>query len=449
LFFLLFLILNTSEAALVGGPPAGASQPGLEAKKRDSYRGIIVANVTSADQIKIPRYAACRLWGFSNTDPGIYGAFGWYLGSRGPVVKPSIYGPTYVELRSLYNYHYMSVCAERPNPHPDTVELFDPRGTTVRGAVFSFNPVVTYTTPWSRTATLTWSWHNVYSRTTFTTTRDFLYLTGLPGREQFIDPTSTRLFATTTTWYPLATGGDDNWWNVRTQTRTLTFTYSTTYEQLGRGSATTWTVTVPVTSYYIRPGHYDLRYTVTKTFTVSTSGRTTVYLYHTITDTVNDVFTAVFTAPGTTWRDDARDMQRIAFPGTIWAEIRRCQDERRDPCPGWYYVRDYYGLAYVKVVDLWNTTNVLAFKTGGGDFVVRVDRPIGIAAVYTYGSTEQRLPPPPPPPRGRENYCIDKTETCPSFDAGKVRLTSDIWDAAPGLNLMTRRIPIPKKRTLA
>jgi hypothetical protein len=232
----------------------------------------------------------------------------------------------------------------------------------------------------------------------------------------------------------MATGGGfwgiDDSFNVRTQTRTLTLTYSTTYEQLGRGSATTWTVTVPVTSYYIRPGHYTLFYTITKTFTVSASGRTTVYLYHTITTTVNDVLTAVFTAPGTTWRDDSRDMQRIAFPGTIYAEIRRCQDERRDPCPGWYYVRDWYKLAYVKVVDLWNTTNVLAFKTGGGDFVVRVDRPIGIAAVYTYDRTDQRLPP-PPRTRGYENYCIDSVATCESFNADKVTRTSPTSDTAP------------------
>jgi hypothetical protein len=417
--------LTITDQRVVGGFPSWGFQPGLEAKKRDPYRGIIVANVTSADQIKIPRYAACRLWGFSNTNPGIYGAFGWHLGSHGPVVKPSIHGPTYVALRNLYTYYGMSVCAERPNPHPDTAELFDPRGTTVRGAVFSFNPVATYTTPWSRTATLTWSWQNAYSRTTFTTTRVDRWYTGLPGYE---------LLRTTTTWYPLATGGGfwgiDDSFNVRTQTRTLTLTYSTTYEQLGRGSATTWTVTVPVTSYYIRPGHYDLRYTITKTFTVSASGRTTVYLYHTITETVNDVLTAVFTAPGTTWRDDARDMQRIAFPGTIYADIRRCQDERRNPCSGWYYVRDYYGLAYVKVVDLWNTTNVLAFKTGGGDFVVKVDRPIGIAAVYTYDRTDQRLPPPPPPPRRGEPGCIESANLCDSFDAGtKVVRTSSTKEA--------------------
>jgi hypothetical protein len=233
----------------------------------------------------------------------------------------------------------------------------------------------------------------------------------------------------------MATGGGfwgiDDWFNVRTQTRTLTLTYSTTYEQLGRGSATTWTVTVPVTSYYIRPGHYTLFYTITKTFTVSASGRTTVYLYHTITTTVNDVLTAVFTAPGTTWRDDSRDMQRIAFPGTIYAEIRRCENERRDPCPGWYYVRDWYKLAYVKVVDLWNTTNVLAFKTGSGDFVVKVDRPIGIAAVYTYDRTEERLPPPPRPPLQGEPGCIEQVNTCGSFDSDKVVRTSSTKEAHP------------------
>jgi hypothetical protein len=414
--------LTITDQRVVGGFPSWGFQPGLEAKKRECRIGscsIVVANVTSADQIKIPRYAACRLWGFSNTAPGIYGAFGWYLGSNGPVVKPSILGPTYVALRNLFTYYGMSVCAESPYggpppPHPDTAELFDPRGTTVRGAVFSFNPVATYTTPWSRTATLTWTWQNVYSRTTFTETRTFHEWTRLPGNDGWFS---------TTTWYPLANGGD-GWWNVRTQTRTWTLTYSTTYEQLGRGSATTWTVTVPVTSYYIRPGYYDLRYTITKTFTVSASGRTTVYLYHTTATTVNDVLTAVFTAPGTTWRDDTRDMQRIAFPGTIYADIRRCQDERRDPCPGWYYVRDWYGLAYVKVVDLWNTTNVLAFKTGGGDFIVKVDRPIGIAAVYTYARTEEKLPPPPPPPIKAEPGCIEGVDICSSFDSNLVPRTS-------------------------
>lgn len=421
--------LTMTDQRVVGGFPSWGFQPGLEAKKRECRPGticsIVVANVTSADQIKIPRYVACRLYGFSNTAPGIYGVFQWYLGSNGPVVKPSILGPTYVALTNLYTYYGMSVCAEHsygrpPPPHPDTVELFDPRGTTVRGTVFSFNPAATYTTPWSRTATLTWTWQNAWTRTTFTTTRVFIMRTGLPGDYVFF----------TTKWYPLATGGDD-WWNVKTQMRTLTLTYSTTYEQLGRGNATTWTVTVPVTSYYVRPWQYDLLYTITKTFTVRTSGTAIVYLYHTITTTVNDVLTLRFTWPGTTWRDDTRDMQRIAFPGTIYADIRRCQNERSNPCSGWYYVRDYYGLAYVKVVDLWNTTNVLAFKTGGGDFVVKVDRPIGIAAVYTYAGTEGRLPPPPPPPLKGEEGCIEGVNICGSFDSSLVPRTSSTKETHP------------------
>jgi hypothetical protein len=412
------------------GFPNWGFQPGLEAKK-DTPWGIVVANVTSADEIRIPRYVACRQWGVYYW---LAGGGGWNMGGTGPVVKPSTLGPTYVELKHLSRHYDMSVCAaieydRWEAPDPNEAELFDPRGTTVRGAVFSFTPVATYTTPWSRTATLTWSWQNVYTRTTFTETRVDYWWTRIPGY-------GGGLYGTTTTWYPLATGGRfwgiDDSFNVRTQTRTLTLTYSTTYEQLGRGSATTWTVTVPVTRYYIRPGSYDVNYTVTKTFTVRASGRTTVYLYHTITTTVNDVFTAVFTAPGTTWRDDARDMQRITFPGGIYAEVRRCQDDR-DPnrCPDWWYVRNIYKLAYIKVVDLWNTTNVLAFKTNASDFVVKVDRPIGIAAVYTYDRSEEKLPPPPRPPTWGENYCIDKTETCDSFDAGKVRITSDIWDSAP------------------
>jgi hypothetical protein len=85
----------------------------------------------------------------------------------------------------------------------------------------------------------------------------------------------------------------------------------------------------------------------------------------------------------------------------------------------------------VKVVDLWNTTNVLAFKTGGGDFVVKVDRPIGIAAVYTYSRSEERLPPPPRPPTWGGNYCIDSVTTCESFDADKITRTSPTSDTAP------------------
>jgi hypothetical protein len=396
--------ITRTDQRVVDGFPSWGFQPGLEAKVRDGT----VVNVTSAYQIKIPRYAACRLWGYSNTNPGIYGAFGWYLGSNGPVVKPSILGPTYVALRNLYTYYGMSVCAETPHRDPDTAELFDPRGTTVRSRMFSIHPQAVYTTPWSRTATIT-VWKSVVRGTgTLTITKTVL--------ERIPDGT---------TWYPLATGTNPDAF-ARFQTRTLTLTYVTTIDDLSLNTAMLWTTEVPATRVIVNRD-YPLRQTFTKTYTF----RGTTTLYHDITTTVNDVVTLRFTWPGTTWRGDTRDMQRIQFPGTIYAEIRRCQDERSNSCPGWYYVRDYYRLAYVKVVDLWNTTNVLAFKTGGGDFVVRVDRPIGIAAVYTYDRTDQRLPPPPPPPRELENHCIDSVATCESFDANQVIRTSDISDAAP------------------
>jgi hypothetical protein len=402
------------------GFPSWGFQPGLEAKKyqpTSTISGqIVVENVTSADEIRIPRYVACRQWGVY---PSLAGGGGWNIGGAGPVVKPSTLGPTYVELKYLFRHYGMSVCAEieyppagpAKVPDPNEAELFDPRGTTVRGRVFSILPKAVYTTPWSRTTTIP-VWTSVVRGTgTFTTTRN-VYI--------FI-PTGT------ITWYPLATGMMNPDAFALFQTRTLTLTYATTIDDLSLTTAMLWTTQVPATRVRVN-ADYTLRQTFTKTYTVS--GTTT--LYHTITTTVNDVLTLMFTWPGATWRDDTRDMQRITFPGGIYAEVRRCQDDR-DPnnCPGWWYVRDLYKLAYIKVVDLWNTTNVLAFKTGANDFVVKVDRPIGIAAVYTYDRSEERLPPPPSPPSWGENRCIDKVETCPSFDAGKIRLTSDTWEGAP------------------
>lgn len=61
------------------------------------------------------------------------------------------------------------------------------------------------------------------------------------------------------------------------------------------------------------------------------------------------------------------------------------------------YIRDIHKLAYVAVVDLWNTTNVIAYSTGDP---IRVygDRPLGVVAVYTYDRTVEHVPRPPPPP---------------------------------------------------
>jgi hypothetical protein len=73
-----------------------------------------------------------------------------------------------------------------------------------------------------------------------------------------------------------------------------------------------------------------------------------------------------------------------------------------------------YKLAYVKVVNYWNTTETLAYTDGSSTLYVRADRPLGIAAVYVFDSVSQTIPPPPPspPPQGpcveiKPNfYCI-------------------------------------------
>ena len=130
---------------------------------------------------------------------------------------------------------------------------------------------------------------------------------------------------------------------------------------------------------------------------------------------------------------DVRDMQKATFPKTVALSKDYYSCYGNSCSLTGYYVRHYFDLAYIKVVDLWNTTNVLAYVNGrdGNTVALRVDRPIGIAAVYVYSRTTARLPPPPPPPRGSENYCIDKTEVCTSFDADKIRRTSDTWETAP------------------
>jgi len=84
-----------------------------------------------------------------------------------------------------------------------------------------------------------------------------------------------------------------------------------------------------------------------------------------------------------------------------------------------YYIFDYYRLAYIKAVDMWNTSNVLAFKnTGEGRVLnVKIDRPTGLAAVYVYDRTVVSLPPPPNPPEPAK-ACINTVNICKSNDVG-------------------------------
>jgi hypothetical protein len=87
---------------------------------------------------------------------------------------------------------------------------------------------------------------------------------------------------------------------------------------------------------------------------------------------------------------DIRDNQYATFPGGISVTSIMSGDF------GTYTYRVDYKLAYIKVVDMWNTTNVIAYVTGNSTVQVRADRPLGIAAVYVYSGTTVSAPPPPP-----------------------------------------------------
>ena len=105
---------------------------------------------------------------------------------------------------------------------------------------------------------------------------------------------------------------------------------------------------------------------------------------------------------------DVRDNQWFTFPGRIYSVTDAYYDGYGS---GWYRYIIAYKLAYVKVVDLWNTTNTLAYVEGPQTVYVRADRPLGIAAVYVFDSVSSTVPPPPPPPEPCRTvyanpYCI-------------------------------------------
>ncbi|MEM4303921.1 MAG: hypothetical protein QXQ70_08525 [Candidatus Caldarchaeum sp.] len=106
----------------------------------------------------------------------------------------------------------------------------------------------------------------------------------------------------------------------------------------------------------------------------------------------------------------SRNYVDINFPTSIsWYSVAL-----EDPS---VYIRDIHKLAYVAVVDLWNTTNIIAYSTTG---VLRVNGtgPLGIVAVYTYDRTIEHVPRPPPPP---EQPCLQgySIAVCFSIDALK------------------------------
>jgi hypothetical protein len=106
---------------------------------------------------------------------------------------------------------------------------------------------------------------------------------------------------------------------------------------------------------------------------------------------------------------DLMDRQYATFPARISSFVRW------SPYSGsWAYVAHHYKLAYIKAVSLFNTTEVLAYVRGNETSTIHIqaDRPIGLAAVYAYDSTDIYIPPPPPPPSPGECYERENVYFC-------------------------------------
>jgi hypothetical protein len=208
---------------------------------------------------------------------------------------------------------------------------------------------------------------------------------GLPDGSEQIEHIvmAPRLALTSTTYY-----------TPRTLTSTSTTTYTTTTR------TTTQTITMPW-------------YTWT----------TTIYYRSTVTSTTTLTSTSFRPVTTSQYTTDIRDTQYAVFPGTIVAKT-----EVQIPT-GTAYYKNYYNLAYIKVVDLWNTTNILAFAGNGETRIdVKVDRPIGVAAVYTYDRTEVYIPPPQPPGPCRAALAAP---VCFSDDVSGLEMTSPPYIHVP------------------
>ena len=106
---------------------------------------------------------------------------------------------------------------------------------------------------------------------------------------------------------------------------------------------------------------------------------------------------------------DLMDRQYATFPARVSSFVRW------SPRSGaWAYVAHHYKLAYIKAVSLFNTTEVLAYVMGNETSTIHItaDRPIGLAAVYAYDSTDIYIPPPPPPPSSGECYENEVVYVC-------------------------------------
>jgi hypothetical protein len=122
----------------------------------------------------------------------------------------------------------------------------------------------------------------------------------------------------------------------------------------------------------------------TSTTTITTTSTYTNW-YWRYTSTTTWTFTSLYYGTLSAGRStDVRDNQAFTFPSKIYAVTDTYFSSNWNS--GWYHYRIAYKLAYIKVVNYWNTTETLAYTDGSSTLYVRADRPLGI-------------PPPPPPPR--------------------------------------------------
>jgi hypothetical protein len=175
---------------------------------------------------------------------------------------------------------------------------------------------------------------------------------------------------------------------------------------------------------------YQTYYSTTTTFTWScdiTNPLNCLYVRTTISRPIS--------TSSTTSISDIRDNQFATFPYRL--EAKTTGNIKRIECDPYgcrwvtylvHYII-YYRLVYIKVVNMWNVTNILAYHTPENpeDTTIRVkaDGPLGIAAIYVYDSSDvTSLPPPPPPPprvgRPPPEDCIEYVgvNVCISKDVG-------------------------------
>jgi hypothetical protein len=191
---------------------------------------------------------------------------------------------------------------------------------------------------------------------------------------------------------------------------TTMHTYATTIT-----GTTRTTITSTTTSRYVR---------VLTTTTSTTTYTTTATITQTFTTTpvTATTYTTTITLPLTTmtyfFRQDRttvtqvgeiRDNQYATFPPYMFQTVMW------RTAGGTAISTHFYRLAYIKAVNLWNTTEVVAYVKGSETNTIRftADRPIGLVAVYTYHSTYTYIPPPPPPPE-RPCRVYDYVDTCPT-----------------------------------